>query len=137
MRSAFTDMHFQYNKGRLKSHLIIASFWIVFMLAHAILSGPDKWSFYGWLVICCINATLYGYRFLKPYLTIKEGYLIVHDFLNSSSIPLSEETQIKRFAGEYILRQADKKLKFDTQLIDKTSLQTLDSELKRYNIKWV
>ncbi len=83
-----------------------------------------------------MNAILYGYRFLKPYITIKDGYLFVNDFLNTSSILLSEATQVKRFSGEYIIRAADKKLKFDTQLIDKTSLQTLDSELNRYNIKW-
>lgn len=130
-------MHFQYRKKLLKTYLIIASIWIMIILLQLISSGPGKWSFYMWLVVGGMNAGLHGYRFLKPYITIKDGYLFVNDFLNTSSILLSEATQIKRFAGEYIIRAADKKLKFDTQLIDKTSLQTLDLELNRYNVKWV
>ncbi len=130
-------MHFQYHKKRLKFYLIIASVWIVLTVFQVLNSNPGDWTFYGWLMIGTMNVTLFGYRFFKPYVTIKDDYLCVHDFLNSSSILLSEETQIRRFAGEYIIQTAGKKLKFDTQLIDKISLQTLDSELKKYNIKWV
>lgn len=71
-----------------------------------------------------------------PYLTLKEGLLIVHEFLNKSSIELSESTRIKKFAGDYIFKNNGKKLTINTQLIEPTALIALDKELGKFNIEW-
>ena len=72
-----------------------------------------------------------------PYVTIKEGFLIVHNFLNESTIKLSESTQIKKSADDYIIIADGKKLKINTQLIEPASFTALNAALNKFNIKWI
>ena len=50
---------------------------------------------------------------------------------------LSDIKSIKHFAGEYILRTEKRKMTITIDVIDKSSLLDLTTELKKLDVKWI
>ena len=50
---------------------------------------------------------------------------------------LAKIKTIKHFAGEYILRTEKRKMTITIDIIDKSSLLDLTTELKKLDVKWI
>ena len=129
-------MNIKYNKKRLRFNFILGIIWLLITIAQVVWAKNNYWLI-GWLIIGLLNFSQMAYLYFTPYITIKEGLLIVNNFLNESSINLSESTHIKTFAGDYIINADGKKLTVDTQIIEPTSLTALNAELYKFNIKLI
>lgn len=68
----------------------------------------------------------------KQYLTIENG-VISKNQLIPKKINLNEIKQIKKFAGEYILKTDSTDLRVNTELIDPKSLLELNTFLESLN----
>tara|TARA_B100000795_G_C22769374_1_gene427185 strand:- start:1354 stop:1545 length:192 start_codon:yes stop_codon:yes gene_type:complete len=62
-------------------------------------------------------------------------YLNIIIFLEKNE--LSKIILIKHFAGEYILRTEKRKMTITIDVIDKSSLLDLTTELKKLDVKWI
>jgi hypothetical protein len=51
-------------------------------------------------------------------------------------IKLTDIKEIKKFAGDYIIKTDKKELGINTQLMDPKSLVALDEELAKLNVLW-
>ena len=71
----------------------------------------------------------------NKYLTIENGILKINGSFGKK-INLNEIKQIKKFAGDYILKSDKKKLTINTQIIDPNSLVELNAELEKLNVEW-
>jgi len=126
----FINMNIKYRKKSLRLYLIIGIVWIFLTIAQ-VYFATNFYLLIGWIIIGLLNVGNIAYRYFFPFLTLKKDSLIVHNFLNNSSIELSESTRVKKFAGDYIFKSNGKELTVDTQLIEPTSLKLLNSELKK------
>ncbi|MEQ8469806.1 MAG: hypothetical protein RIC35_01395 [Marinoscillum sp.] len=129
-------MNIKYRKKRLRLNFVLAIVWLGLTIAQAYFVD-NTYLLMGWIIIGVLNFSQSAYRYFMPYLTLKGGLLIVHEFLNHSSIELSESTRIKKFAGDYIFKNNGKELTVDTQLIEPTALIALNNELEKVSIQWV
>lgn len=78
---------------------------------------------------------LYNYELNKQYLIIENG-IIKQNWPFGKKLNLTEIKQIKKFAGDYILKTDKKELTINTQIIDKKSLVDLNAELEKLNVEW-
>lgn len=79
---------------------------------------------------------MFGINFferIKQYLSIRGDLLIKHT-LFPQKIDLKDVVELKKFAGEYILRTQNKELTIDIHIIDPSSLIDLENELARFNL---
>jgi hypothetical protein len=79
---------------------------------------------------------MYFYEKKNQYLTLDAHFLSLNQPFGKK-IELSELIQIKKFAGDYILKTAKTELRINTQIIDSKSLSELDAELNKLNVEWV
>jgi hypothetical protein len=69
------------------------------------------------------------------YLTIENGIINVNGPFGKK-LNLTEIKQIKKFAGDFILKTEKKELTINTQIIDPNSLTELNAELEKLNVEW-
>ena len=79
---------------------------------------------------------IYLYFKVKYYLSI-ENNIIKQNYIFGKKMDLSEIKSIKHFAGEYILRTEKRKMTITIDIIDKSSLLDLTTELKKLDVKWI
>jgi hypothetical protein len=79
---------------------------------------------------------IYLYFKVKYYLSI-ENNIIKQNYIFGKKMDLSEIKSIKHFAGEYILRTEKIKMTITIDVIDKSSLLDLTTELKKLDVKWI
>ena len=70
------------------------------------------------------------------YLILEKGVL-KQNYIFGKKIELSDIKSIKHFAGEYILRTEKIKMTITIDVIDKSSLLDLTTELKKLDVKWI
>jgi hypothetical protein len=70
----------------------------------------------------------YFFENKKQYLTIENG-IISKNHLLPKKINLNEIKQIKKFAGDYILKTDSTELRINTELIEENSLAELNTLL--------
>ncbi len=95
----------------------------------------ESWIKYGWLVLSLSYIGIYSYKYFNQYLTVKNGFILENSPFGTK-IRLTEIKQIKKYAGEYILKTDDKELTINTQLIEPKSLTALNVELNTLNVEW-
>ena len=78
----------------------------------------------------------YIYHRKVPFLTIQNGVLKQHWWFGKR-IDSKDINEIKYFAGEYIVRGAQKEIRIDTHLIDPRDQPLLTDFLRTYEDKWV
>lgn len=78
----------------------------------------------------------YIYHRKVPFLTIQNGVLKQHWWFGKR-IDSKDINEIKYFAGEYIVRGAQKEIRIDTHLIDPRDQPLLTDFLRTHQDKWV
>ena len=92
-----------------------------------------NWLDYGNIAFGFIYFAFFLYQNKLGYLSIENGF-IKHNDPFGATLKLSEIKEIKRFAGDYILKTDSKKLSINTQVIDPNSLIDLQEELAKLNL---
>jgi len=128
-------MRIAYKRRNLNINLILGIVWLIFGLLSLNYSGENRWTDYGYLVFGILYLILYFYQKRNKYLTIENGILKINGSFGKK-INLNEIKQIKKFAGDYILKSDKKKLTINTQIIDPNSLVELNAELEKLNVEW-
>ena len=70
------------------------------------------------------------------YLIIEDN-IIKQNYIFGKKMNLAKIKTIKHFAGEYILRTEKRKMTITIDIIDKSSLLDLTTELKKLDVKWI
>lgn len=78
----------------------------------------------------------YIYHRKVPFLTIQKGVL-KQNWWFGKRIDSKDINEIKYFAGEYIVRSAQKEIRIDTHLIDVRDQPLLTDFLRTHQDKWV
>jgi len=71
----------------------------------------------------------------KPILIIGNDQIIYNDLFRSKSFSLYEIVRIKKFAGDYTIYTETDKIKINTQVFEKESLEELNMILEKLNLE--
>lgn len=71
----------------------------------------------------------------KPILIIVNDQIIYNDLFRSKSFSLYEIVRIKKFAGDYTIYTETDKIKINTQVFEKESLEELNMILEKLNLE--
>jgi len=128
-------MKIRFTKKQFNYYLVFGILWLILGISLLTLESGNFFRF-GYVTIGLLY--LGGYIFMKnrQYLTIEDG-VITKNNLIPKKINLVEITKIKKFAGDYILKTSKSELTINTQLIDKKSLEDLDTVLEKLDVEWV
>lgn len=125
-------MKIRFTKKRLKHYVIFGILWVV-LGTIAISFNSDTIFNYGYLVMGILYVGAYLFENNKHYLTIENG-IISKNYLIPKKINLSDIKQIKKVAGDYILKTDATELRINTELIEKNSLDALNTVLENLNL---
>jgi len=128
-------MKISYKKKHLNINLILGLVWLVWFFVGVFVNEEPNWTDYGWLIISLSYLGLYFYQKHYTYLTIENGMININGPFGKK-LNMNDLKQIKKFAGDYILKTDQKELTINTQIIDPNSLAQLDAELKKTNVAW-
>lgn len=129
-------MKIGYKKRHMNINLTFGLIWLVWFFIGILIKNEPHWADYGWIVISALYLIGYYYQRQNKYLTIENGILKVNSPFGKK-INLTEIKQIKRFAGDYILKTDKTDLSINRQIIDPNSLEELDTELNKLNVEWI
>jgi hypothetical protein len=93
-----------------------------------------QWNAYLLLGISVMYIIMYSINYFNQYLTI-DNDIIKENHPFGKKIKLTELKNIKKFAGDYILKTEKTKLTINTQIIDEKSLEELNLILDRQNLE--
>ena len=88
------------------------------------------------IALALLYIATYFYHKKVPFLTIQKGVLKQHWWFEKR-IDSKDINEIKYFAGEYIVRSAQKEIRIDTHLIDPRDQPLLTDFLRTHQDKWV
>lgn len=128
-------MRIKYKKRQLNVNLVFGVFWLAFGLLSLFTKKNTSWTDYGYLVISVMYFALYYYQRQQGYLMIENGVMRINGSFGKK-IELTDIKEIKKFAGDYIIKTDKKELGINTQLMDPKSLVALDEELAKLNVLW-
>lgn len=128
-------MRIKYKKRQLNVNLVFGVFWLAFGLLSLFTKENTSWTDYGYLVISVMYFALYYYQRQQGYLMIENGVMRINGSFGKK-IKLTDIKEIKKFAGDYIIKTDKKELGINTQLMDPKSLVALDEELAKLNVLW-
>lgn len=129
-------MKIEYKKRQLNFNLIFGILWLSYFLAQLFLQDELHWIDYGWIFISLAYFGTYFYLKKYNYVTIENGSIKVNGPFGKQ-LNLTEIKQIRKFAGDYILKTDHKELTINTQLIDPNSLTELNAELENLDVEWI
>ncbi len=112
--------------------ILMILYWVLFILnafSTSKLDFIDSLLF----VIAVLSTYQYFRERQKPYLSIENGIIKRND-LWGRSIRLEEVVHIEKYAGDYILKTPEKKLRIDTHLVESSSLEQLEAILSNLPI---
>ena len=112
--------------------MIFGILWLV-LGTTAVIFNSDNVFNYGYLIIGILYFGTYLFENNKQYLTIDNG-IISKNHLIPKKVNLNDIKQIKKFAGDYILKTDSTELRINTELIDKKSLAELNTVLENLNL---
>ena len=127
-------MNIRYKKKRLRVNLFIATLWGVLVVLTLFFSIKRQWFDYIYFVTFIFYLTQYFYEYKNQYLTIKDGTISRNLLFQKKKMNLNEITQVKKFAGDYILKSKLEKLTINTQIIDEDSLADLNAVLSQLDL---
>jgi hypothetical protein len=129
-------MKIHYQKKRLHTSLLLVVLWLTISTIGIFTKENRSWTDFGFFLISILYFGMYFYEKKNQYLTLDAHFLSLNQPFGKK-IELSELIQIKKFAGDYILKTANTELRINTQIIDSKSLSELDAELNKLNVEWV
>lgn len=125
-------MKIKYRKKRLNKNLVLAVLWLLTGLFGLLSRETPSWTHYGFLALSIIYWGAYFYERNSQYLTIENGMIFKNQPFGKK-IELDSLTQVKKFAGDYILKTGRSAFTINTHLIDPESLQALDAVLEKWD----
>lgn len=128
-------MKIAYKKSVLNSNLTIGTAWLIIGLVNLLLNEKAHWFNYGYLVLAIAYLYLYFHQKHKKYIVIENRVLKINQYFGKK-INLAEIKQIRKFAGDYILKTGQKEVTINTQIITPDSLALLDKELEKLEVEW-
>lgn len=128
-------MRIHYKKRQLNFNLIFGILWLTYFLIQFFFIDEFHWINYGWIIISFVYFGIYFYQKKFKYVTIDNGKMTVNGPFGKH-INLTEIKQIKKFAGDYILKTDKQELIISTEIMDPNSLAKLNAELNKLNIEW-
>jgi hypothetical protein len=128
-------MKISYKKRNMNINLIFGLMWLVWFFIGILTKDEPNWTDYGWIVISTMYLIGYFYQRQNKYLTIEKGF-IKENSPFGKKINLTDIKQIKKFAGDYIIKTEKTELTINTQIIDPNSLAELKNELVKLNVEW-
>lgn len=111
--------------------------WCCFGLVFMYFAENIKLLDYGYLFLGLAYFGLFFYEKHHQYFTIENGLLKHHALLGNKQINLEEIIQIKKFAGEYILKTNNTQFTIVPKIIEPDSLKLLMKELESLNVEWI
>ncbi|MDY2588109.1 hypothetical protein [Winogradskyella aquimaris] len=129
-------MKVAYKRRHLNVNLILGLIWLVWFSLGVFGKEEPNWTDYGWIFISLMYLGLYVYQKSFKYLTVENGIINVNGPFGKK-LKMTEIKQIKKFAGDYIIKTDNEELTINTQLIESSALTELNSELEKLNVEWV
>ena len=127
-------MNIRYKKKRLRVNLFISIAWGVLVILTLFFSSKRQWFDYTYFVIFILYLAQYIYENKKQYLTIENGTISKNLLFQTKKMNLNQITQVKKFAGDYILKSKLEELTINTQIIDEDSIADLDAILEQLEL---
>lgn len=127
-------MKIGYKKRYLNVNLILGLVWLIWFFVGVFINDEPNWTDYGWMIISLMYLAMYFYQKNYKYLTIKNGVINVNGPFGKK-LNVTEIKQVKKFAGDYILKTDKKELTISTQIIDPSALRELHAELEKLNLE--
>ncbi|MGJ8735938.1 hypothetical protein [Zobellia laminariae] len=127
-------MKIRYKKKRLRVNLFIVIAWGVLVVLTLFFSSKRQWFDYVYFIMLIFHLAQYIYENKKQYLTIENGTISKNLLFQTKKMNLNEITQIKKFAGDYILKSKLEELTITTQIIDADSLVDLNAALEQLEL---
>ena len=115
--------------------LIMGLIWMGYGLLSVLFEDDPNWMDYGWLIFAGIYLIVYVFQKTQKYLAIDNGFLKIQGPFGKK-INLNDVREIRKFAGDYILKTGNTQLTINTQLIDEESLTELNSILQKLEVEW-
>lgn len=130
-------MKIRYNFNKLIGNLIIGSIALVYTIVRVFtVDYEDKtWLIYSILGLLLLYVAFYIYKYFNSYLVIENGVLIEKS-LSTKKINLADVKQIRKFAGDYILKTNEEDFTINTQILKPDSLVKLNTELAKLKVEW-
>jgi hypothetical protein len=127
------DIQLRYNLKNQRYFIIAGALFILLFVIELIASNEIK---YFNIALALLYIATYFYHKKVPFLTIQKGVLKQHWWFGKR-IDSKDINEIKYFAGEYIVRSAQKEIRIDTHLIDPRDQPLLTDFLRTHQDKWV
>lgn len=125
-------MKIEFKKKHLNISLTFGVIWLVFSLFVILIKEKAHWFDYGYLIIAVSYLALYFHQKQNKYISINDEVIKVNG-LFGKKINTKDVKQMKRFAGDIILKTDKTELTINTQVIDPDSLNKLEVELEKLN----
>lgn len=90
---------------------------------------------YGWILLSAGYFSMWLYQRRYRYLIVEDGYIVKNGPLGQR-MALGEIGQVRKFAGEYILRSGKGELRVDSQIMAPESLPILLGFLENLDVEW-
>ena len=113
-------MNIKYNPKPLKTGFILGTLFLLIGILSIIFAQKTSLFFLGSGFAYIIIGV---YRLKNDYVTVQDGY-IKKDF--GAKMFLKDITQIKYFAGDYIIKSKEVQITIDINAVDKKSLKDLE-----------
>lgn len=127
------DIQLRYNLKNQRYFIIAGALFILLFVIELIASNEIK---HFNIALALLYIATYFYHKKVPFLTIQKGVLKQHWWFGKR-IDSKDINEIKYFAGEYIVRSAQKEIRIDTHLIDPRDQPLLTDFLRTHQDKWV
>lgn len=122
-----------YRKRHLNVNLILRVAFLILGIVGFLVKDTLRWGDYSTALISILYLTVYGYQKKYKYLILANGIMKINSPFGEK-VKLGEIKQIKKFAGDYIIKTDYKKITINTQIIEPDSLELLNDELEKLDI---
>ena len=127
-------MKIRYKKKRLRINFLIVIAWGILFVLTAFFISQRRWTDYVNIVLFFFYTINFIYEYKNQYLTIADDTITENLLFQTKKMNLNEITQIKNFAGDYILKTSQKELIINTQIIYPDSLIDLNAVLEQLEL---
>ena len=125
-------MTFKYPEKIIWKELVLGT--LIFILGFFfVISEPDNILRYGFIIVGLLHLITGIHQLKMLYLKFDNGR-VIRGGLISKSISLSEIERIRKFAWDYTLYTSDKKLKINSELVNKSQREELSVFLRSLDV---
>lgn len=121
-------MEISYNKKKSNISLILGIIWILIGTT-SIIGNSENDFLSGFLFIGIAYLAIYFMQRNVPYVLITDEFIQVCNF-KKKKIYLKDITEVKYFAGDYIIKSDSKELSIDSNFVEKESLPNLKNAIE-------